>query len=114
MSAPERVDVLAVLDAILADPDVRSKHALPLYDVRAAVAELVEAAEYAQDCLRRALEIDMPECTCESCQECGAQPNDCSRTKCAQTCQCSLCDHCCAKGAADATSAALARFGDAR
>lgn len=72
-----------------------------------AMRGLIEAAEHGCDQLQRALEIEQ-ECTCEPCPQCGRDPNGCSETRCAETCACILCDHCCFQSGLDGLTAALA------
>jgi len=38
----KKVNALAVIDRLLADPDVQSKHALDFYDVREALSDLIK------------------------------------------------------------------------
>lgn len=70
--------------------------------------EAVRAMRFALEQLQRHVEALVPECECESCPECGNSPIQCSDTPCAETCQCSLCEHCCAKDAIDGLESALA------
>lgn len=50
--------------------------------------------EYAIEVLKRYRDGSDPDCTCDDCPQCGRLPAECSGTQCAQTCQCSECDHC--------------------
>ena len=63
---------------------------------------------YARDELHRITEMFLPYCDCQPCPECGKQPNDCIDTPCANTCQCSMCDHCRVEEAKRALSDMLA------
>lgn len=74
--------------------------------------DLARVMEFAKDQLQRHVDMLLQECDCEECPECGKLPHECSGTTCAQTCQCTTCDHCLATdaidGLTDAITAALA------
>ncbi|MBI5922555.1 MAG: hypothetical protein HY847_13050 [Betaproteobacteria bacterium] len=63
-----------------------------------AAADLIEklehCAQWVDESLTRAVSHYASECECEPCPECGKMPHECTGTECAQTCQCSDCDHC--------------------
>jgi hypothetical protein len=65
------------------------------------------AMEFAREQLQRHVDMLLQECDCEECPECGKLPHECSGTTCAQTCQCTTCDHCSAVDAIDSLAAAL-------
>lgn len=53
-----------------------------------------DAIDYASYRIRYYTEAIDPECTCETCPQCSLLPAECSGTACAQTCDCTPCDHC--------------------
>ena len=69
--------------------------ALALVSVAADLIEKLEhCAQWANESLTRAVCHYTSGCECEPCPECGKMPQECTGTDCAQTCQCSDCDHC--------------------
>lgn len=70
--------------------------------------DLALAMEFAKDQLQRHVDMLLQECDCEECPECGKLPHECSGTACAQTCQCTACDHCLATDAIDGLTDAIA------
>lgn len=77
--------------------------------LRESNTELVEATEYAIDCLERYTTMVDPECECEPCPQCEKMPIDCTGTECAQTCQCNECNHCHGVAAITIMRAAIAK-----
>lgn len=69
-------------------------------------AELLTAMA---DQLGRAVEQVWHECECDICGQCGKMPRECSGTRCAETCQCSVCDHCIASSLIAEHKATVAR-----
>lgn len=70
--------------------------------------DLARVMEFAKDQLQRHVDMLLQECDCEECPECGKLPHECSGTTCAQSCQCTTCDHCLASDAIDGLTDAIA------
>lgn len=71
----------------------------------AEIQRMAGVLRYAEDCLQKYGDYDM--CDCETCEECGKEPRDCSGTPCAQDCQCNECRHCHAEMCLEAIKASL-------
>jgi len=55
--------------------------------------------------------VEPLECECQTCEECGKMPRECTGTECAKTCSCSECDACRSTATLAFIRAALARAG---